>query len=72
VALTGRGVYPMMAAADPLVAVRLHVKAAPRLDPELHAAERSVIARALESDRSRRYRTAAELAEDIEALADSR
>lgn len=68
-ALTGHGLYPRMPSADPLVAVRLHVKATPELDPDLVAEERAVIGRALHPERSRRYRTAAELAEDIEALA---
>lgn len=68
VSLTGHGLYPAMPSADPLVAVRLHVKSTPELDPDLPADERAVIARALDPERSRRYRTASELAEDIDKL----
>jgi serine/threonine-protein kinase len=71
VALTGHGLYPRMPSADPLVAVRMHVKATPELDPDLIAQERAVIARALHAQRSQRYQTASELADDIEALAGS-
>jgi serine/threonine protein kinase len=68
IALAGHGLYPAIPSADPLVAVMMHVKATPELDPDLGSAERAVIARALHLDRSRRYRTAGELADDIEAL----
>ena len=71
-ALTGHGLYPAMPSADPLVAVRLHVKATPELDPDLVAEERAVIARALHWDRAQRYRTAGELADDIDALVRAR
>jgi len=69
VCLTGHGLYPALPSADPLVAVRLHVKSTPELDPDLAADERAVIARALQPERSQRYLTAADLADDIDKLA---
>ena len=68
VALTGHGLYPQMPSADPLLAVRLHVKSSPELDPDLPADERAIISRALDRERSRRYPTAAELADDIDKI----
>jgi serine/threonine-protein kinase len=72
IALTGHGLYPAIPSADPLVAVMMHVKATPELDPDLGAADRAVIARAVRLNRSHPYRTANELADDIEALTGAR
>ncbi len=71
VSLTGHGLYPAMPSADPLVAVRLHVRSTPELDPDLAADERAVIARALQLERTKRYRTAEELADDLDKLVSS-
>jgi serine/threonine-protein kinase len=71
VALTGHGLYPAMPSTDPLVAVRLHVKSKPELDPDLAAGERAIILKALQPDQSHRYHTAGEFADDVDALADA-
>ena len=66
--LTGRSVYGELPDRDPLLAVRRVLTRPPTVDPDLHPADGAVIRACLETDPARRVRTAAEIADRIEAL----
>ena len=68
-ALAGCGLCPALVSADPLLAVRIYLRSRPEPDESLSEAERAVVVRAVQPDPARRYRTAAELAEDVERVA---
>ena len=68
-ALAGCGLFPALVSADPLLAVRIYVRSQPEPDESLSEAERAIVVRAVQPDPARRYRTAAELADDIERVA---
>lgn len=66
--LTGKGVYGDLPARDPLLAVRRVLSSPPTLDPSLSDAEAELIRRCLDPDLSARFRTAAEVADALDAL----
>lgn len=66
--LTGTGVYGDLPDRDPLLAVRRVLSSPPTLDPGLSEAEAAVVRRCLDPDPAARYRTAAELADALDAL----
>jgi serine/threonine protein kinase len=66
--LTGKGVYGDLPARDPLLAVRRVLSSPPTLDPALTDAEAELIRRCLDPDLSARFRTAAEVADALDAL----
>ncbi|HEX8582484.1 MAG TPA: serine/threonine-protein kinase [Acidimicrobiales bacterium] len=66
--LSGKGLYGELPDRDALLALRKVLTTAPTVDPSLGPAERDVIAACLTADPAERPRTAAELAERIEAL----
>jgi serine/threonine-protein kinase len=68
-ALAGCGLFPALVSADPLLAVRIYLRSRPEPDESLSEAERAVVVRAVQPDPARRYRTAAELADDVERVA---
>lgn len=68
-ALVGCGLFPALVSADPLLAVRIYLRSRPEPDESLSEAERAVVVRAVQPDPAQRYRTAAELADDIERVA---
>jgi serine/threonine protein kinase len=68
IALTGFGLYPALSSADPMVAARMFLRSRPEPDAGLSSRERAVVVRTIDPEASRRYRTAAALADDIEEL----
>lgn len=66
--LTGKGMYGELPARDPLLAVRRVLSSPPTLDPSLSDAEAELIRRCLDPDLSARYRTAADVADALDAL----
>jgi len=66
--LTGTGVYGDLPARDPLLAVRRVLSSPPALDPSLSDPEAELIRRCLDPDLSARFRTAAEVADALDAL----
>ena len=69
VVLTGGGLYPALMSADPMVAVRMYLRSQPEPDADRADGERAVVVRALQPHPADRYRTAAEMAADIERVA---
>jgi serine/threonine-protein kinase len=67
--LTGHGLFPALASADPFTAVRMYLRSRPEPGDDLADDERAVVATAVQPDPERRYRTAADLAQAIEELA---
>jgi eukaryotic-like serine/threonine-protein kinase len=68
-ALAGCGLFPALVSADPLLAVRIYLRSRPEPDESLSEAERAAVVRAVQPDPAQRYRTAAELADDVERVA---
>ncbi|WP_448621969.1 protein kinase domain-containing protein [Geodermatophilus sp. URMC 65] len=68
-ALTGHGLFPALVSADPFTAVRIYLRSQPEPGEELKDGERAVVLTALHPDPTRRYRTAADLAEAVEEVA---
>lgn len=68
-ALTGRSVYGDLPEGDALLAVRRVLTTPPTISPDLSPGEAALIASCLEPNPGDRPRTAAELAEQIDALA---
>lgn len=66
--LTGHGVYGELPERDPLLAVRRVLSSPPTLDPSLSEAEADLVRRCLDPDPAARFRTAAELADALDAL----
>ena len=66
--LTGTGVYGDLPQRDPLLAVRRVLSSPPTLDPSLSDAEAELVRRCLDPDLTARYRTAAEVADALDAL----
>ncbi len=66
--LTGQGIYGDLPERDPLLAVRRVLSSPPMLDPGLSDPEAEIIRRCFDKDLSARYRTAAELADALDAL----
>ena len=66
--LTGKGIYGELPERDPLLAVRRVLSSPPTLDPSLTDAEAELIRRCFDKDLSARFRTAAELADALDAL----
>lgn len=67
-ALTGHGLFPALASADPFTAVRIYLRSRPEPGEDLSEGERAVVVRALHPDPARRNRTAAEFAEAVEEV----
>jgi serine/threonine-protein kinase len=67
--LTGHGLFPALVSADPFTAVRIYLRSQPEPGEDLTDVERAVIVKALHPDPARRHRTAADLAEAVEAAA---
>jgi serine/threonine-protein kinase len=67
--LTGAGLHPALASADPMVAVRMFLRSDPEPDESLSDGERAVVVKAVQRDPRDRYGTAAELAADLERVA---
>lgn len=70
-ALTGRGIYPDLPDADPLLALRAVIKqvqSPPYLDEHLTEEERDVVMRATAPDAATRYPTAAAFADAVSEL----
>lgn len=67
--LTGHGLFPALVSADAFTAVRIYLRSQPEPGEDLSEGERAVIVTALHPDPARRYRTAAEFAEAVDALA---
>lgn len=66
--LSGRGVYGELPERDPLLAVRRVLSSPPTLDPSLSDTEAELVRRCLDPDPAARFRTAAELADALDAL----
>lgn len=66
--LTGKGVYGELPDRDPLLAVRRVLSSPPTLDPSLSEAEAELVRKCLDPDLSARFRTAAEVADALDAL----
>jgi len=67
--LTGHGLFPALVSADPFTAVRIYLRSHPEPGEDLTDGERAAVATAVHPDPARRYRTAADLAAAVEALA---
>jgi serine/threonine-protein kinase len=67
--LTGHGLFPALASADPFVAVRIYLRSRPEPGEDLTDGERAVVVTAVHPDPARRHRTAAEFAEAVEDVA---
>lgn len=67
--LTGHGLFPALVSADPFTAVRIYLRSRPEPGEDLTDGERAVIVTALHPDPAGRYRTAADLADAVDALA---
>lgn len=67
--LTGHGLFPALASADPFTAVRIYLRSRPEPGEDLTDGERTAIVTALHPDPARRYRTAADLADAVDELA---
>jgi serine/threonine-protein kinase len=68
-ALTGHGLFPALVSADPFTAVRIYMRSHPEPGEDLTESERAVVVGGLHPDPARRYRTAADFAEAVEAVA---
>jgi serine/threonine protein kinase len=66
--LAGTGVYGELPERDPLLAVRRVLSSPPTLDPGLSDTEAELVRRCLDPDPAARFRTAAELADALDAL----
>ena len=66
--LTGHGVFPALVSADPFTAVRIYLRSRPEPGEDLSDGERAVVVTALHPDPSRRFRTAADLADAVEEV----
>jgi serine/threonine protein kinase len=67
--LTGHGLFPALASADPFTAVRIYLRSQPEPGEDLSDGERAVVVTALHPDPARRHSTAAEFAEAVEEVA---
>jgi serine/threonine-protein kinase len=66
--LTGHGLFPALVSADPFTAVRIYLRSQPEPGEDLTDRERAVVVTALHPDPARRFRTAADLAEQVEEM----
>ena len=66
--LTGHGLFPALVSADPFTAVRIYLRSQPEPGEDLTDRERAVVVTALHPDPARRYRTAADFAEEVEQM----
>jgi serine/threonine protein kinase len=66
--LTGHGLFPALVSADPFTAVRIYLRSQPEPGEDLSDRERAVVVTALHPDPARRYRTAADFAEEVEKM----
>lgn len=71
-AVAGEGVYGAITSTDTLGALREFLHAQPRLSAALSPAHREIVERCIATDPDRRYATAAELAEAVEAAEGAR
>jgi eukaryotic-like serine/threonine-protein kinase len=67
--LTGHGLFPALVSADPFTAVRIYLRSQPEPGEDLADGERAVLLAALHPDPARRYRTAGDFADAVEAVA---
>jgi serine/threonine-protein kinase len=67
--LTGHGLFPALVSADPFTAVRIYLRSQPEPGEDLTDGERAIVVTALHPDPARRYRTARDLAEAVEQVA---
>lgn len=70
--LTDKGVYGELPDRDPLLAVRRVLSSPPTLDESLSDAEADLVRRCLDPDLEARFRTAAEVADALDALGSTR